>query len=299
MLINVISTCSYSNSYNKMKTKTSFPLRLPVLLALTYVPMLAFNACSDNDGDEPTIDEQLSEETTPIEFELLDYDPYEEYVLFDYAGNRYVGSDTITCSKCTLDLRQGKHHLLWMKGQYGESIGFNPEDKTINVENRTCINIPYYEMDLEVTPYLMPVKKIQCKNEKVIPCCDLIIDATDIDEAWETLNIKIVDNIFYMKVTGFPTVRTISWDGSSYQLEDRYDGIYLGGSELSTVCPARGFDNIQVNTEIWNVRDELIPTTQLPKFNLRQGYITTLRGPLFSGNTSDWTVTMEPDKNEY
>jgi len=277
-----------------MKTKTFFPVRLLVSLVLTCTYTLAFIACSDNDGDELAIDELLSEETTPIEFELLDYEPYEEYVLFDYAGNRYVGSDTITRSKCTLDLRQGKHHLLWMKGQFGESIGFNPEDKTFNMVNRECFNIPYHEMDLEVTPYLMPVKKIQCKDEKVISRCCLVINPTDIDEM-SNLDVKDI------KVTGLPRVKTISWDGGSYQLEDRYDGIYLIGGlgELYTVCPTKGFDGVEVRIYIWNTRDELIPTTQLPKFNLRQDYVTTLRGPLFSGNTSDWTVTMAPDKNEY
>lgn len=279
-----------------MKTKTFFPVRLLVSLALTCAFTLTFITCGDNDGDEPATDDLLSEETTPIDFELLDYDPYEEYVLFDYAGNRYIGSDTITRSKYTLDLRQGKHHLLWMKGQYGESIGFNPEDKTFNMINRECFNMQYYEMDLEVTPYLMPVKKIQCKDEKVIPCsrCGLVIYATDEDEM-STLDIKDI------KVTGFPSVRTISWNGGNYQLEDRYDGIYLIGGlgELYTACPTKGFDGVEVRIYMWNARNELIPTTQLPKFNLRQDYVTTLCGPLFSGNTSDWTVTMKPDRNEY
>lgn len=277
-----------------MKTKTFFSVRLLVSLALTCVFTLTFITCSNNDGDEPAIDDLLSEETTPIDFELLDYEPYEEYVLFDYAGNRYIGSDTITRSKCTLDLRQGKHHLLWMKGRFGESIGFNPEDKTFNMVNRECFNIPYHEVDLEVTPYLMPVKKIQCNDEKVISHCCLVIDPTDIDKM-SILDVKDI------KVTGFPSVRTISWDGSSYQLEDRYDGVYLIGGlgELYTACPTKGFDGVEVRIYMWNARDELIPATQLPKFNLHQDYVTTLCGPLFSGNTSDWTVTMEPDRNEY
>lgn len=277
-----------------MKTKAFFPVIRLAVLALTCMTMFAFTACSDDDDNESTIDDLLSEETTPIDFELLDYDLYDEYILFDYAGNRYVGSDTITRSKCTINLRQGKHHLLWMKGNYMESIGFNPEDKTFNTGNREYVNISYIEMDLEVTPYLMPVKKIECKNIKVIPYCILTIDPTDIDEM-RTLDVQEI------KVTGFPMVRTISWDGNSYQLEDRYDGIYIIGGlgELYTVCPTKGFDGVEVKIEMRNTNDELISTTQLPKINLRQGYNTTLHGPLFSGNTSDWTVTMEPDNNDY
>ena len=84
------------------------------LLALTCIFTFALAACGDD--DEPSVDELLSEETTPIEFELTDFEYYDKYYLFDYAGNRYVGADTISRSKFTINLRQGKHHLIWMKG---------------------------------------------------------------------------------------------------------------------------------------------------------------------------------------
>ena len=57
-----------------MKRESSFTVRLLILLALTFVFTLTFIACSDNEGDEPTIDELLSEETTPIDFEFDDFE---------------------------------------------------------------------------------------------------------------------------------------------------------------------------------------------------------------------------------
>ena len=150
-----------------MKRESSFTVSRLILLALTYMFTLAFTACAGDDDSEPTVDELLSEETTPIDFEFDDFEYLDRYFLFDYAGNKYIGSDTLTTSKCTLELRQGKHHLIWMKGQYGGDVDFIPQNRTFSGYTSN-INVSYTEMDIEVSPYLMPVKKVTLQEKTQI-----------------------------------------------------------------------------------------------------------------------------------
>ena len=293
-----------------MKRESSFPVRLLILLALSFVFTLTFIACSDNEGDEPTIDELLSEETTPIDFEFDDFEYLDRYFLFDYAGNKYIGSDTLTKSKCTLDLRQGKHHLIWMKGQYGSDVGFIPQNRTFS-GHTSNINVTYVEMDIEVSPYLMPVKKVALqKKTKIEGKTNLTVMVTDIDKVDinDKIDINDISASKTIKVTGFPFMNDISLDGNSYEIEEEiYTNWvhFISGKEdivgiyLYTLCPTNIIEDIQLKVEVRDAKGKPIPTTTLPGISLQRGYTTNLRGPLFSGNTSDWTVTMEPDKNEY
>ncbi len=284
-----------------MKTKTFFSVRLLVSLALTSVFTLTFITCSNNDGDEPAVDDLLSEETTPINFEFDDFEYLDRYFLFDYAGNKYIGSDTLTTSKCTLDLRQGKHHLIWMKGQYGSDVGFIPQNRTFSGHTAN-INVTYTEMDIEVFPYLMPVKKVTLQNiNQFEGNTSLTVMVTDI----EKIDIKASKEI---KVTGFPFMNNISLDGNNYEIEKEiYTNWvhFISGKEdivgiyLYTLCPTDKIENIQIKVEVQDAKGKPIPTTTLPIISLQRGCTTDLRGPLFSGNTSDWTVTMEPDEYEY
>lgn len=289
-----------------MKRESSFPVRLLTLLALTFVFTLTFIACSDNEGDEPTIDELLSEETTPINFEFDDFEYLDRYFLFDYTGNNYVGSDTITTSKCTLDLRQGKHHLIWMKGQYGGDVDFIPQNRTFSGYTSN-INVSYTEMDIEVSPYLMPVKKVTLQEKTQIEGkTNLTIMVTDIDKVDinDKIDINDINASKTIKVTGFPFMNNISLDGNSYEIEKEiytyWVHFYTGKEELvgiflHTLCPTNRIEDIQLKIEVQDAKGKSIPTTTLPRISLQRGYTTNLTGPLISGNTSDWTVTMEPD----
>ncbi len=288
-------------SITTMKIRTTFAVSRPALLTLTYMFILAFTACVGDDDNETAIDELLSEETTPLNFEFDDFEYLDKYFLFDYAGNKYIGSDTLTTSKCTLDLRQGKHHLIWMKGQYGSDVGFIPQNRTFSGHTAN-INVTYTEMDIEVSPYLMPVKKVTLQNiNQFEGNTSLTVMVTDI----EKIDIKTSKEI---KVTGFPFMNNISLDGNNYEIEKEiYTNWvhFISGKEdivgiyLYTLCPTAAIENIQIKVEVQDAKGKPIPTTTLPMISLQRGCTTDLRGPLFSGNTSDWTVTMEPDKYEY
>lgn len=279
------------------RTKSFLSTSRLALLALAYVFTLTFAACGGED-DEPTIDELLSEETTPIDFELQDFEYYDRYFVFDYTGSRYVGADTITRSKCTMNLRQGKHHLIWMKGQYGSEVGFNPENRTFSGYS-DFIDAAYTEMDIEVTPYLMPVQNVKCQKRTTIERSSLYIEVTDINGEMETPDgIKLGEKI---KVTGFPFMNNISLDGNNYDTDNEINTgwVYFddrgetAGIVLNTFC-LTDRDNLQVKVETQDVRGNRISSTTLPSVSLKRECYTILRGPLFSGSTDDWTVMMEP-----
>lgn len=321
-----------------MKTKTFFSVRLLVPLALTCVFTLAFITCSDNDGDEPAIDDLLSEETTPIEFEFgTIQDRWDQYILFDYAGSYYVGTDTIdNAYKCTLDLRQGKHRLLWIYGLdnnnylnqywnnasniYYKGVHYNPDEKSFSAydEYASVGSVKYCEKEIEVTPYLMAAQQIQFTNYisasiqiiiTDIPTGTAMPEWVEDAHGWDWVKIGIV--------TGIPSVKTVFLNSNGYEIQkelsrelylqvdlehrwsDQCDesfrdaGLEINSQYYTTLCPLDGLDDIRLNFEIWDVNGNTLPVTALPKFNLRRGYTTILRGPLFSGSTSDWIVSME------
>lgn len=153
--------------------------------------------------------------------------------------------------------------------------------------------IVYCEKDLEVTPYLLPVQKIEYKHIT----CELNIEVTD-NARWLTSQTEPKG-----RITGIPSVASVSLVGNEYRLNDvkfpvdsirRYESKY---PRRFMLCPSDGLDNIQPIAEIIDKNGNAIPTTSIPKFSLRRGYTTTIRGPLLSGSSSDWTVTMEPYKD--
>ena len=95
----------------KINTQTKLSARRLIKMTLACLMAVCLAACGGD--DEPTVDELLSDKTTPVTFEL----PQGDYYMFDYSGSRYVGSDTIhvdrSC-KFEAELRQGKHHIIWI-----------------------------------------------------------------------------------------------------------------------------------------------------------------------------------------
>lgn len=292
------------------------------VLVLALVSVFVFASCSSSD-DEEKIDEILSDKTTPVTFEVGPH----SYTMFDYAGSKYVGSDSISGyvvindrknrnynEEVEINLRQGKHHLLWFTGLdastyswYDELNGYpkyDPLTKTVTALPGNYIQ--YAECDLHVTEYLLPTQKLTFR-----PLMAYIdVQVTDIPKDIESSGIMIAA----------PIAGSISIDGDGYKamkdgmqmdvnVDKNYDkngkpcyetSVWYpvehdgSGMPVSVLCPKNGIDNIQLTTEVKDKEGKSIPTTTLPKFSIRRGHTTVLRGPLFSGSTSDWTVTMEP-----
>ena len=305
---------------------------LSAIRMTTFMLMCMCAVCLTSCGgdDDLSIDEILSQETTPIDFQLAEYNNwYDKYFLFDYAGSSYVGSDTVSSYKCTIKLRQGKHRLLWMKGidyepKYGKNyyagIHYDPKEKTITNYGDSYSyseKIIYSETDLEVTQYLMPVQQIRPANY----ICGLIqVEISDMsddveqprdrsgDEDYDPVSQYRYSRPVVGTVSGFPNVSKVSLTGNDYTQEKessscdillQYHYDRIGEREFSlraigSLCPKSGIDNIQLTVDVKDKNGSHIPTTALPRCSLKRGYTTVLRGPLFSGSTSDWTVTMDP-----
>lgn len=292
-----------------MKTKELFSTNNLTILVLACLAILGLTACSGD--DEPSIDELLSDKTTPVTFEI---GRSGDFLLFDYAGSNFVDSHTIhqryfnsSSPKTTeLNLRQGKHHFIWLKTSEDAAEGttFNPANKTISTPYPENMN--YAEYDYEVTDYIAPAHK-----PNFMPLTTGIkIIVTDYSEevekparpvlVWhEAKTIKIGE------MNGFPLVTYLSLHGGDYKITDNKTGsIYTTYNVYSTevtvtysgtiLCPEEGIDNIQLQADVKGADGSPVYTTTLPKFSVKRGYTTVLRGPLFSGSTSDWTVTLEP-----
>lgn len=287
-----------------MKTKVFlFASSLTLAACLPFL----FSACTSDD-------ENLSEETTPIDFEFNGYSYYygTANILYDYAGNSLVGSDTIYKSSCTLNLRQGKHKMIWINGLWPtdnlttdievrnrSGIYFDPQTKTITnnyPDGNTRHVIVYCEKNLDVSPYLLPVQKIEYKHIT----CELRIAVTD-NANW--YNWLTSPTGLKGRIMGVPSVKSVSLDNNKYTLNDillpgdsidRYNQYYP--HRFFMLCPSEGIDDIQPVAEVTDQDGKPVKVNQIPKFSLRRGYTTILRGPLLSGTTADWKVTMEPYK---
>lgn len=326
------------NSIEPMKQQFSKPASRLAVLALATLTVFTFAACGGNDDDannmpnpvNPSNSNALSEETTPIDFEFKDYirNSY-SYCIFDYAGNTYVGNDTITKANQTVKLRQGKHHLVFVKGlhpstrlNYSERSGFfsglHYDPVAMTVENcgeyiHNAQDIAYGEKDLEVTEYLMAPQQVRCDNYVVARLYIQITDQPKLSELPDWNPSSSADYKVIGEFTGFPAVTSVSLKGSDYKtrsdddfligiVEELYPDVNANGmptdeivvtiDDVETLCPLEGLNDIQLTATIKDRNGRPIATTQLPKFSLRRGCTTALQGPMFSGSTSDWIVTV-------
>lgn len=268
--------------------------------------MLGLISCSNG---EENIDDVLSKETTYVKFELgNNYN----YYFFDYTeGGTFVGSDTIENTHATINLRQGKHQLIWIKGLYGfdspnedsllytPGIHYIPKNKTLafipyKINRDTAIEynkaarneVYYWKKNLEVSSYLLPTQKVD-----FLPLtCSIKIELTD--------GIRFFD-ISYTgngMITNIPIITGVGLEDNRYSInaETACETIDISGVHICSLCPLDGLKDIQLTCEIKDGNGLPYPTTLLPKFSIRRGYTTKLSGPLFSGSTSDWTVEMKP-----
>ena len=282
----------------------------PLALALLGA-MFAFMSCGSDD-DEPSVDEVLSKETTQVIFKFPPYSK-RKYTMYDCAGKQLVGTYATTGEEsCELSLRQGKHHLVWFCEFNEDYVKFNPEDRTVTSirSDGMTYYVHYEESELDVTPYAMGTQYVHCTQDAA---CQLEIILTDVTE-----NLPLPDGNTMRedrvvgKVTGIPLIRTISLSGSDYKTDGdadinvytsyqsykssadpNSDGVYARISGCQMLCPRDGLNDIHVNIEVKDVNGRAVKTTQLPGFSLQRRHRTTLRGPLFTGSTSDWQVKMD------
>ena len=293
-----------------MNTKTFLFVSRMALPALACIFTLGFTACGGDD-DEPSVDERLSEETTAITFNLMKKG---RHILFDYAGNRLVRADTIDVEYSdqkiqTIDLRQGKHRLLWMRGLlfsegiYDEVVFiaspyYDVKSGTVKCQDndyRLQLNYPlpqYFIKEMDVTPYLMPEQKVEyqllCTQINLRLSCDFPIDD---DVSMSVSGIPFVkevgiENNRYTLGVNKEVISATTFQGSGVQ--GRYNLALFGKNIL---CPKDGLDNVQLNYEVTR-NGAKIYSASLPPISLKRGYKTTISGPLVGGQPGDFTVEM-------
>lgn len=288
-------------------------------MTLACLMAVCLVACGgDDDGSieqpkEPSVDELLSEETTPITFRL---ESKGTHFLFDYAGSHLVGADTIEVEYAfqkshKIDLRQGKHRLLWMIGLSGttirgenhinkvEDIDYDPTSGMVVLKNDEASFYPepkYCIKDMEITPYLMPEQKVEYNY-----LC-------------ATLSISLESGILYASMVyayNVPFVSAVDVVGSRYDVQYRQYNVGSGwnGEEWRTsfsyhlLCPEDGLNDIQLEYEVFVLDDDgnrvSFHKQQLPKISLHRGFMTEITGPLFGSKQEDFGVTTKPYGERY
>ena len=294
----------------------------------TALSLFACVAWSCSGDDE--LETMLAAETTPVTFCV---DSYDHPILFDFTdGWRYIGSDTVKDAKTvktTVNMHQGKHNIVIVKGvcyEYPdtepskyEGLHFNPETKNFYLNSSTNgiawrsigneehsvaanNNVYYWHRQLEVSPYLLPEQT----PDYTPVTATLNIIQTDVIKPSDIVN---VGDYLRTDVSDLPFVVEVGMSDNSYKTREKtytlhyYLGTMKSTSQLQinsryiTLCPKDGLSVGQLAMTLRAKGDDeyrALYSVMLPEFTLQRGYITILRGPLFSGSTSDWTVEMKP-----
>lgn len=287
---------------------------------MTAAALLAFPACSSDSGADD-IDELLSEATTTVVFDI---GRSGEFYFYDYAGGQLVGAQIITHynfgssspSTAELELRQGKHHFVWLKYDLDNdgNMTFDPQTQVFKASRPYFVK--YAEYDYEVKEYQEPAHKPVFQSLTAT----INIEVTDYSPEAEAplagYSVGESNTISIGTMQGYPYVTSVALHGSdctisgtreatikaTSKLVKRTYGIntfYESQTSVSVVygntilCPEDGIDDICLTAEVTASDGTAIPTVALPRCSVRRGCVTTLRGPLFSGSTSDWKVTVE------
>lgn len=278
-----------------MKTTISnFVIFLLVIIAATFT-----TSCS-KDSDE-SIDDILSDKTTPVTFELAKG----IHFMYDYAGSSYVGGDTIRVSKKSevkRDLRQGTHTLLWLNDPYYDEgklfdTHFDPNRKVLIRNNEyPTLNHPvrYAVSDFNVGEYLLPTQTLTYST----PMSAIFLYVEDADRYPVAID-KDYEQIGVLK--GYPNIVSVSLTGNEYERRESVDlPIYfypqssnkmqiIGADGASFfLCPNEGLSNIQLSIELKGSDGKVIATSELPRMSIKRGEYIQLQGTLFSGSSSDW-----------
>lgn len=267
---------------------------------LMTIVLLLFTACGD-DEEEPSLDELLSDKTTPVTFEL----EKGVHFMYDYAGSHYVGGDTIDVWKkkeVKRDLRQGRHSILWLRDPWNDKAElyetyFDAKHKMLvrNGEFPTLGSPVFYaESEINVGEYLLPTQTLTYSS--LISGVDLYVEDADCyPGVFDDDKTQIIGSL-----KGYPNIVSVSLTGNDYERRESVDlpiyyyprtsNMQIMGSSRCFLCPKEGLDDIQLVIEIRGADGKVITTSELPKLSFRRGEGVRLRGTLFSGSTSDWSV---------
>lgn len=295
-----------------MNTQTRLSASRLTVMTLACLMVVCFTACGGDD-DQSTIDELLSEDTTPVTFNLGSKG---KFFLFDYAGSRLVGSDTIEVTEnyqksYIKDLRQGKHRIIWFRELstisevkdgdcfFVASPRYDPEKRTISCfEWDAGLNFPsplpqYCVKEIEIAPYLLPEQKLNyqplCAEIYVRLSCNILV---------ESMRPELVSH-------DIPFIKEIGIDDNRYVLgksEDQFFG-YNGSSafgveatsytsatlSVDVLCPKDGLDNISFSYEVKDGNNSTV--IELPKVSIRRGFVTEITGTL-GQSTNEYAVSM-------
>ena len=279
-----------------MKTNISNSVSRQAVLALSACMFMGFTACS---SDDPSVDELLSDKTTPVTFELRKG----THFMYDYAGSHYVGGDTIRVSKngeVKRDLRQGQHSILWLNDPYydeGNLYGMHFDaDRKMLIRNGEYPDLNhsiwYAVSEVNVSEYLLPTQTLTYST----PMSAIFLYVEDADRYPGAVDKEFLQ-IGVLK--GYPNVVSVSLTGNEYERRESVDlPIYyypksknmqiIGADGSVFMCPKEGLDNIQLVIEIKDQNGTVISTSELPKMSFRRGKSISLQGTLFSGKSSDW-----------
>lgn len=287
---------------------------------MTAAALLAFPACSSDSGAED-IDELLSEATTTVVFDI---GRSGEFYFYDYAGSQLVGSQIITHynfgssspSTTSLELRQGKHHFVWLEYDIEDNdvMYFDPDTRIFKGPRPTFIKCAEY--DYEVKPTQQPAHTPEFRTLNATIKVEITDYSPDAEAPLTGYRVGESNTIRIGKMRGYPLVTSFALHGSECTFEPTGEGVISATSTLvkrtygintfyesqtsvsvfyrtAILCPEDGIDDICLTAEVTASDGTAIPTVALPRCSVRRGCVTTLRGPLFSGSTSDWKVTVE------
>lgn len=303
-----------------------------MMMVLACTMMTMTSSCGGDDSTEGSGGSGggLSQETTPIEFKFN----RGNNILFDYAGNSYICSDTTDLYKRIVNLRQGRHHLVWITGlntyepsastqaktgqKYDEGAHYDPLSKTVTDYSMESTHfgvdkVQVFEQDMEVTPYLTTVQQVKYTTYMTASI------AVKITDYHKSLTLPEKTGFSYStpsigKLTGIPYVSSLTLGGSHSLRQNQVplnimtavdakyiysplaltEGLYVLVQGRTMLCPPGGLSDIRPVAEVTDANGSRLTTTTLPEFSLKPGYTTVLEGPLFSGSASDWKVTQEP-----
>lgn len=262
------------------------------LIFLAAIVAAIMTACSNDSSEQEWA---LSDATTPVEFNL---GKKGIHFLFDYAGIRLVGADTINVEYAVLKeqkitLRQGRHRLLWMRGLDETNVGGSSKGVNYNLATGmvTCqagalfYPEPQYCMkELEVTSNLMPTQNVEYTT-----LCGEFLLILDSEDAEYEVTVK---NIPFVTAVGVEDNRCEKMYTQNSAPFYGQNGKWTCQSGSQMLCPKEGLNDVQLVYEVRKGSNN-IATLQLPKFSIQRGYCTYIRGPLIGGSASDFTVTME------
>ncbi len=285
-------------------------------MTLACFMVVCFTACGGDDN--LSADDTLSIDSTPVSFA-----PGEEgiFFLYDYTtAGKFVGAHKFTTKwfkeEITVNLRRGRHKLLWVTGvnnstpmEYPESIDYTRHgtfyysdgDSIVWYDNNLPIGfgVRYCEQEINVTDHIMnsqPISFLRAESCVQIMSTDFspLLDISSDNDPFGIGTIVVSPYVKSVSLMGdnFVTINGgLSGNVFIKNVSENESSCVTAVTSMM-LCPTDGLQNMNIMCTIFDKDGNVIPTTDLPKISIKRGYTTHLEGPLFSGSTSDWKVLM-------